>query len=146
MTCTASANSQWRAVGVEEVDKREDERKGVEYERKKVDESVEYGEATPQCKHVERTSPLHFDWADDAESLPINSPPTKTYGPHDYSSLQSNQPALFHSLQRRTDSTALSTVIQALNIEKPHQYNCLSPALQYLHVATHLASPLENQS
>jgi len=42
-----------------------------------------------------------FDWAEDAETLPTTSQPAKTYEPHDFSCLRSDQAAPFRTLQRR---------------------------------------------
>jgi len=43
----------------------------------------------------------HFDWAEDAESLPTSSPSARTYEPRDFSCLRSNQPSPFQTIQRR---------------------------------------------
>jgi hypothetical protein len=45
--------------------------------------------------------PTRFDWAEDAESLPTTTPSAETYGPRDFSSLRSSQPAPFRTLRRR---------------------------------------------
>jgi hypothetical protein len=45
--------------------------------------------------------PLHFDWAEDAKSLPMTTSSAEAYGPRDLSDLRSSQPAPFQNLQRR---------------------------------------------